>query len=184
MKSLSFLLVIILLLGSCQKLEPRKPVSRRSGSTIDHSIKRNLALIEAEEKQIKEYIKRDSAHTYIESNSGFWYRYIVKDSLQQGATAMVGDLATYNYNLKSINGRLLVSKQEIGNRITKIDQSDQELISGIRDGLKIMKEGETALFLFPSYKGYGYYGLDNKIPSNTILLSEVQLLKVKKPIDN
>ena len=43
-----------------------------------------------------------------------------------------------------------------------------------------MKEGETVLFLFPSHKGYGYYGFEDIIPSNTALKCELTLLKIKQ----
>ena len=57
----------------------------------------------------------------------------------------------------------------------------QELFTGLREGLKLMKTGETVTFLFPSQKAYGYYGDNNKIGSNTPLICEVT---VKSIIEN
>ena len=34
----------------------------------------------------------------------------------------------------------------------------EELFTGLREGLKLMKPGEIVTFLFPSQKAYGYYG--------------------------
>ena len=42
-----------------------------------------------------------------------------------------------------------------------------------------MKEGETVTFLFPSHKAYGYYGVENRVPSNTPVRSTVTLLEIK-----
>ena len=180
MKGLFIIFILILTLTSCKDLEGRRPINRSSGSYIQESIERNKDLIALEEKDIQSYIKKDTLNTYTASNDGFWYTYIVKDSTNTTLVPKVGDLTQFTYTLKTLSGRTLVSKEEVGQVITQIDQSNQELISGIRDGLKIMKEGETVIFLFPSYKGYGYYGLEQKIPSNTILVCELTLFKIKQ----
>lgn len=49
----------------------------------------------------------------------------------------------------------------------------QELFTGLREGLKLMKSGETVTFIFPSQKAYGYYGDQNKIGSNLPIICEV-----------
>jgi len=49
----------------------------------------------------------------------------------------------------------------------------EELFTGLREGLKLMKSGETVTFLFPSQKAYGYYGDENRIGSNTPLICKV-----------
>ena len=180
MNRLLLLFILIVTFTSCKELEARKPFTKSSGSYTKQSIERNKDLISQEEKQIKEYIHKDSLNTYLTSNDGFWYTYTSKDSLNSTITPQVGDLAQFTYNLKDLKGRTLISKKEIGQVITQIDQSNQELISGIRDGLKIMKEGESVIFLFPSHKGYGYYGLEQKVASNTILACELTLLNIKQ----
>jgi len=180
MKRLLVLLVLLVAFTSCKELEARRPVNRSSGNYIEESIARNKDLIALEEKDIANFIKKDTLHTYASSNDGFWYTYIKKDTTGSIITPKVGDLTRFTYSLKTLNGRALLSTDEIGQVITQIDQSNQDLISGIRDGLKIMKEGETVIFLFPSHKGYGYYGLENKIPSNTILQCELTLFNIKQ----
>ena len=103
---------------------------------------------------------------------------MVKDTLGKQAPK-VGDLVLFNYNIAAITGNELVSKEELGNAVTQIDQSNPDIITGIREGLKLMKEGETMTFLFPSYKAYGYYGFEDKIPSNIPVRSTVTLLEIK-----
>ena len=180
MRILLFLCFVILTTASCKELEARRPITRSSGSYIKESIQRNKDLIAQEENLIKDFIKKDTVNNYIASNQGYWYTYIVKDSVSSSPSPEVGDLTKFTYNLKTLSGRTLLSNEDVGQVITQIDQSNQELISGIRDGLKIMKEGESVLFLLPSHKGYGYYGLEDKIPSNTILACELNLLNIKQ----
>ena len=60
----------------------------------------------------------------------------------------------------------------------------QDLISGIRDGVKLMKKGEIVTFLFPSYKAYGYYGITDKLGTNIPVQCTVTLNNINKNNEN
>lgn len=179
MKKGILMILCIASLFACKGPEARVPVSQKSGSFTDASIQRNKELIAEEEVIIKKIIAKDTANTYIASESGFWYTYIVKDTVAS-KKPIKGDLVNFIYDIKSLQGTTILSIDEIGNQVVKIDQSNQDLISGIRDGLKLLKEGETITFLFPSHKAYGYYGLEDKIGSNVPIQSTVSLLRIKE----
>lgn len=173
------ILCIALFTISCSETVARRPVTQKSGSYVKtKTITRNIERVAQEEKALKKVIESDTINDYQSSASGFWYTYVQKDTLSK-PTPQVGDLVLFNYNIAAINGKVLVSQEEIGNTVTQIDQSNQDLISGIREGLKLMKEGETVTFLFPSHKAYGYYGVENRVPSNTPVRSTVTLLEIK-----
>ncbi len=163
---------------SCQHPEARKPVKSTSGTFIKESAERNKVLYEREEKIITDIITRDTTNTYLSSRSGFWYYYTVKDSLQSSFPKL-GDHVTFTYDIKTLGGKMILSETENGIQHYKIDQSNQELISGIRDGLKLMKVGETITFLFPSYKAYGYYGIENKLGTNVPVQSTITLKTIE-----
>lgn len=180
------LIVIILtiILSSCGEREARQPVSRSSGSYINQSIKRNKELIAQEENYIRNLIQNDTLRAYEASSQGFWYTYVKKNDSVSSPNPKVGDLVLFNYNLETLDGQKLVTQEELGNVVTQIDQSNQELITGIREGLKLMEEGEKVTFLFLSHKAYGYYGLDGKIPSNMPVKSTVTILEIKDQSKN
>ena len=56
----------------------------------------------------------------------------------------------------------------------------EEIFTGLREGLKLMKTGETVTFLFPSQKAYGYYGDQNKIGVNVPLMCEVTIHSISE----
>ncbi|WP_299207835.1 gliding motility-associated peptidyl-prolyl isomerase GldI [uncultured Dokdonia sp.] len=172
-------IVCLLCLLACQNPEARWYVSKKSGSYISESVQRNKELISEEEVFIKKLIEQDTTNTYLNSENGFWYRYITQDTLTT-KTPVKGDIVNFTYDLQTLSGTTILSKEAIGVQAMKIDQSNQELISGIRDGLKILKEGETITFLFPSHKAYGYYGFEDKIGSNLPIRSTVSLLKIEE----
>ena len=68
-----------------------------------------------------------------------------------------------------------------GEKPTREYAMDKEkLFSGLRQGLKLMKTGETVTFLFPSHKAFGYYGDKEKIGSNVPITAKVTLHEIKE----
>jgi len=65
-KNIVFLLVF-LVISSCSKPEPRKPIVRKTGSFLDESVKRNITINKLEEDLLKREMQNDSLHHYINS---------------------------------------------------------------------------------------------------------------------
>jgi len=165
---------------SCGGPEPRRPVEVKSGSYFKASIERSKKLLAQEEKAIQEIIKADTLHDYKHSASGSWYHYEVKNE-QAGYTPQADDLVTMTYDVVGFENDTLYSNADIGILKYKVDK--QELFPGLRNGIKLLKEGETATFLFPSSLVYGYHGDNNKIGINVPVKSTVSILKIEKNRD-
>ena len=170
MSKLPILLIAVLLIFGCKTPEARRPITVKTGSFIDDSVERNKKLNALEEASIKKLMAQDDKE-YLASESGFWYYYNNKTTIDSLNTPSFGDIVNYNYNVKALNGALIYSKEDLKTQNYAMDQ--EELFTGLREGLKLMKAGETVTFLFPSLKAYGYYGDQNKIGSNTPLICEV-----------
>jgi gliding motility-associated peptidyl-prolyl isomerase len=168
-----------ILLASCKTPEARKPVQQSSGSFIKESAERNKIIYKEEEERIATIMKANPENIYLSSDRGFWYYYNIKDSLNI-PTPEYGDIVTFTYDIKSLEGASILTESETGLQTYKIDQSNQDLISGLRDGVKLMKVGEQVTFLFPSYKAYGYYGLDDKLGTNVPVQSTVTLKSIQQ----
>lgn len=167
-KLLPFALILLLL--ACKTPEARRPVSVKTGSFIDISVERNKKLNAIEQAYIEKLLK-EQQQDYLVSESGFWYYYNTKienDTLQK---PQFGDIVNFNYNVKALNGELIYSFEDTKTQNYAMDK--EELFTGLREGLKLMKTSETVTFLFPSQKAYGYYGDENRIGSNTPLICEV-----------
>ncbi|WP_378176667.1 gliding motility-associated peptidyl-prolyl isomerase GldI [Aquimarina sp. SS2-1] len=177
MKHFLLFLSLFTLFFSCKAPEARKPVSISTGSFINESIDRNKELTAREEARILKIIKEDTINKYVASDGGFWYYYEKKDTIAT-TTAKFGDIVNFNYDIKNLDGDVIYNRKELDTVNYAIDQED--LFFGLREGLKLMKEGETVTFLFPSYQAYGYYGDDHKIGTNIPLISRVTLNKITK----
>ncbi len=174
--SYHILLIFMVLLLGCKTPEARKPIKVASGSRINTSVELNKKWVAEEDLEIKTYIEKDSLHQYINSEQGFWYYYNTQIAEITEKTDF-GDLVEFEYDVKDLYGTTLYSKEELGLQKYRIDK--EELITGLREGLKIMKEGETVTFIFPSYKAYGYYGDQNKIGTYMPIKSTVTILNIE-----
>lgn len=175
---------LFLVLGACQSPQARRPVKTSSGSFIEASVERNKKIYEDERSIFETWIENDSLNDYVTSESGFWYYYHTQDSVSTNQMPVLGDEVTFTYNIKDLDGNVIISEAENGVQIYLVDQSNQELISGIRDGVKLLKVGESATFLFPSYKAYGYYGIEKKLGTNVPITSKITLLSITQTQEN
>ena len=177
MQQFRLILISLVLFYGCHNPQPRKPVSYQSGSFLDESLKRNVALLRAEEKAIFEIIENDSLNTYLNSSDGFWYHYVKKNSVDS-ITPSFGDRVTFTYNLRTFDEDTIYKMSEIGEKTYVIDQ--QRLMTGLRQGLKLMREGEEVNFLFPSSRAYGFYGDKKRIGTDVPLKATIKLKSILK----
>ena len=71
---------------------------------------------------------------------------------------------------------------EIGVKTYVVDK--EELFPGLRNSIKLLREGEAATFFFPSSLGYGYHGDNAKIGPNVPLIATINLLTLEKQVDS
>ncbi|AXT19530.1 gliding motility-associated peptidyl-prolyl isomerase GldI [Flavobacteriaceae bacterium AU392] len=172
MKKIIILLLCIVSVLACKTPEARRPISVKTGSFIDQSIALNKKLNASQHKQIQDIIALNPEVNYIASENGFWYYYNTKIE-ENTITPAFGDIVNFNYNVSNINNELIYSEEDLKPQDYAIDQ--EELFSGLREGLKLMKAGETITFLFPSQKAYGFYGDNNQIEGNSSIICKVTL---------
>lgn len=165
----------------CETPQARRPVSVKSGSFIDQSVERNKKLNSEQYDRIQQIIQNNPDTKFIASPNGFWYYYNVKvegDSI----TPKFGDLVNFDYSVTDFNNNPIYTEEDIKTRNYAMDQ--EELFSGLREGLKLMKARETITFLFPSEKAYGYYGDENKIGTNIPLICRVTIYTITQKETN
>jgi gliding motility-associated peptidyl-prolyl isomerase len=166
-------IILIALVSGCkQPQEARRPISQTSGSFMKKSVARNKKLVASEEDQIKAIIKKDTAETYLSSTKGYWYAYIEQNEIDT-LTPKKGDVAFFDYEIKDLNQNIIYSELELRPQVYRVDK--QEIMMGLRDGIKLMHRNEKVKFLFPSHMGFGYHGDNKKIGINQPLLCTVTL---------
>jgi len=180
MKKQLFWMAMGLFFIGCSGPEARKPIVRKTSSFMRESIERNKALNQLENEMLQRKMALDSLRTYISSEHGFWYAYGKKDSLSSYQPNK-GDEVFYRHEIRDLRDSVLYSFDELGLRSYLVDR--QELITGLQQGIKLMREGEEVTFLFPSHMAYGYTGTD-RIGPNAPLIYQVELIKINKLSEN
>lgn len=166
------LLLVLVSFISCKQQQARMPVSRSSGTFMKESVERNKKLVAGEEAQIDSIIKSNPKIKYIASRKGYWYHYEVrneKDTLRPKK----GDVASFEYEIKDFDGNVVYSEVELRPQTYVVDK--QNIMMGLRDGIKLMRKNEKVSFLFPSHMAYGYHGDNKRIGSNQPLICTVTL---------
>jgi gliding motility-associated peptidyl-prolyl isomerase len=175
--SIFFLLVLV---TSCkQPQEARRPVSQSSGSFMKKSIIRNKKLVADEETQIKNLIKSNPNIQYTASTKGYWYSYQIQNKTDS-LTPKKGDVAFFDYEITDLKGAIIYSELELRPQVYYVDK--QNIMMGLRDGIKLMHKGEKINFIFPSNMGYGYRGDEKKIGMNQPIICIVTLRDFKSEV--
>ena len=172
-KLLTIVFIALIVASSCkQHQEARRPISQASGSFMKRSVERNKKLIIGEEGQIDSIIKSNPKIKYLASKKGYWYTYEIQNKLDT-LTPKKGDVAFFDYEIKDLKGNVIYSELELRPQTYLVDK--QNIMMGLRDGIKLMHKNEKVNFLFPSHMGFGYHGDNKKIGTNQPLLCSVTL---------
>ena len=172
-KLLTIFFIALIVAFSCkQHQEARRPISQASGSFMKRSVERNKKLIIGEEGQIDSIIKSNPKIKYLASKKGYWYTYEIQNKLDT-LTPKKGDVAFFDYEIKDLKGNVIYSELELRPQTYLVDK--QNVMMGLRDGIKLMHKNEKVNFLFPSHMGFGYHGDNKKIGANQPLLCTVTL---------
>jgi len=177
MKTSNFIIPIIFLIFSCKNNgnTAREPISHERQKVDMQSVNQNRDLNRREETYIKKMIASDSLHEYKDSGHGFWFYYIKKNK-QSNQKPEAGDQVTLQYEIRDLSDNIIypITPQ----KTYKVDR--ENYFRGFREAIKLMKENEEAVFLFPSNAAYGYHGDEKKIGSNIPLKVDIKIIKIEK----
>lgn len=171
-----FVLLLLFSLLSCKQQQARMPISRSSGTFMKESIIRNKKLIAGEEGKIDSIIKSNPTIQYIPSKKGYWYHYDLKND-KDTLRPKKGDIVQFDYEIKDFKGNVVYSEIELKPQTYKVDK--QNIMMGLRDGIKLMHKNETVTFLFPSHMAFGYHGDNKRIGTNEPIICTVTVTDFK-----
>ena len=129
----------------------------------------------AEEKKQAEEALEKLAAGFQKTESGLRYQIIQKGN---GKQAEKGKTVSVHYQGALDNGQVFDSSYK---RKQPIDFTlgVGQVIEGWDEGISLLKVGDKARFVIPSYLGYGARGAGGVIPPNATLVFDVELMDVK-----
>jgi len=130
---------------------------------------------EKNEKAGKEFLaenaKREGVTT---TKSGLQYEIITKS--ENGKKPELGDIVEVHYEGKLIDGTVFDSSIARGEPVTFPLNA---VIEGWKEGLQLMQTGDKFKLFIPANLAYGENSPGEKIPANSTLIFEVELLSIK-----
>lgn len=172
MKWIVHIISFALLFQSCrEKKMPREEII--TPEVRESIIRANQKLTAGESKEIDNYIRRNRL-TMNKSGTGLRYMFLKKGN---GDTALSGMEATVKFKLSLLDGSVCYSSESEGPETFTIDQDNVE--SGLHEGIKLMRKGDVAKFILPSHLAHGLAGDKNCIKARSPVVYDIELLDLK-----
>lgn len=174
MKKSAFAILLIAIVSSCDNQVVQYPVSYKNDDFMQRSQERGKALLQEEIQWFEDY-QKNSNLKFNKTESGFW---ISNTGKKTDEMARVGDFIEYNYQVTNLDDQIIYSFSETGRQKIIIGKAD--IPRGLQAALQLIKPGEIAKILLPSFLGYGGYGDENKIDADQPIIMDVEVIKINK----
>jgi FKBP-type peptidyl-prolyl cis-trans isomerase len=170
------LYTILILLVGCLMLSCRRSPQEESPPAVTRKEKKemllriNKFLVQKDIDLIRSYARRRGWEMEV-TESGLFYDIYERtdgDPVEPGMTIRM------NYRVSLLDGTVCYSSDQDGPKEFQVGKSLE--ISGLEQGVEMMRSGEKARFIIPPHLAYGLLGDEERIPARSIIVYEVELL--------
>lgn len=138
------------------------------------------------DEQIQQYIRDNGLEDEAEgTDSGLYY--IINEANPNGQSINEGDSVYVHFKASTLEGTVVDSTADFPEGSGREDRLDgfltgfTFLIAGLDEGIRLLREGEKATLLIPSYLGFDPVGFPTalpKIPPFSVLIYEIEIVEV------
>ncbi|MFW5793224.1 MAG: FKBP-type peptidyl-prolyl cis-trans isomerase [Bacteroidota bacterium] len=157
-------------LNACNSKDDKNSELPEKKEIEEKMIGANRLLLGVEEQEILDFIDRYNWDVK-ETGSGLKYDIYHHGN---GKKAEEGLTAVINYEISLLTGDLVYSSEEEGNKAFKIGKGGE--ISGLQEGILLMRVGDKARFIMPPHLAHGVPGDGVKIPKRVPIVYKVELI--------
>ncbi|MCF8276087.1 MAG: FKBP-type peptidyl-prolyl cis-trans isomerase [Flavobacteriales bacterium] len=176
MKQLGFFLGMVLLLIACNtRSEQPKPID--AAQLKNPLIKANKELVELEETDIENYIRR---HKWKMDETGSGLRYMIYEH-GNGRQVEEGLVVQCGYEAGLLTGTTCYTSKEFGPKEFLVGRGGVE--SGLEEVILLLREGDKVKIILPSHLAFGLVGDDECIPKKAVVVYDLQVMNVLNPIN-
>ena len=130
----------------------------------------NRFLVQKDIELIESYAERRGWNMEV-SKTGLFYEIYERT---EGIRMETGMKIRLDYSLSLLDGTVCYSSDTDGIKEFILGKSQE--ISGLEQGVGLMRKGEKARFIIPPHLAYGLLGDEKRIPARSIIVYEVDLL--------
>lgn len=170
---MAVLAIMLGLLWSCRE-EVRPKPANPAKQLKEPLINANREVVRTETEQISDFLKR---YKWDVAETGSGLRYMVYHH-GDGPEVQKFQEVTLDYAVTFLNGDTAYTSREKG-RLVFVPGKAQ-VISGLEEGILLLRQGDKAKFIIPSHLAFGLIGDQDRIGSKATLVYDVELLKIKK----
>ena len=123
-----------------------------------------------ESELIEDYISRQELDM-IKTGTGL--RYQIHDS-GDGVLIKEGDIVTLEYELRLLNGNLIYSSENDGDKVFLVGRGGVE--SGLEEAILKLSKNSVATLILPAHLSHGLIGDGNKIPQIATLVYKLKVI--------
>lgn len=162
---------LLFLPASCKNKEP-EPAPIDPVQLKESLMRVNKTLAHEENLSIERYIERRGLKM---ERTGTGLRYMILDP-GIAPKASSGMRATVNYRIELLDGTFCYSSDSLGAHVFKVDEDQIE--SGIHEGIKLLGKGGKAKFILPSHLAHGLLGDQDKIPAKSSVVYDIEVVEL------
>ena len=174
MKYTYLIFALALILMSCDSCtNDKKVVPQMTQAQIDSMLIAQNRNFHAQEKELLQKFVTEKQWPTTITGTGIHY-WIYQQGT--GETVKSEQIAMVEYEVSLLDGTV-VYKSKPGEKVpVKIGHDNVE--SGLHEAMLLMKKGDRAKFVLPSYRAFGLTG-EGKIPMNAAVVYDIHLVDIK-----
>lgn len=138
-------------------------------------VKANQQVVIKESDEM-DYYQKSHHMPFIKTTGGI--RYYVYKASPKGDSVKTDDIIKINYKVSLLDGTECYSSETEGAKEFVVGMENIE--DGIHKAVLFLKSGDKALILIPSHLAHGLLGDSKKIPPQSPIVYDVEILSVKK----
>jgi FKBP-type peptidyl-prolyl cis-trans isomerase FkpA len=165
--------LLVLFMSCSQNAGTVKPSEPDPDSLKEALLKANTRLVNTEDEQIRNLIER---YGWKMKETGTGLRYIIYHQ-GNGTQAKKDMVVKINYELRLITGDLIYTSKEKGPKVFKIGSGGVE--SGLEEAILLLRAGDKAKLILPSYLAWGLIGDQDQIPPKSTLIYDIEVVELK-----
>ncbi len=167
------LILAILLMAACK--ESPRPATATSHIRLDNEtlIDYNRSVVRTEEQEIANFLTR---YGWDMKQTSTGLRYLIyRNGI--GRKSSTGMMVRFRYTVKLLNGTIIYSSDSLGEKTFILGHGGVE--TGLEEGMLLLREGDRAKFIIPSYLAFGLLGDQDKVPPAASLVYDVDIIEFK-----
>lgn len=171
---------LLMLLNACSPDNQKEEAKSFNKEKVKQQFVKANQQIVVKENDEMDYYQKSHEMPFVRTSSGVRY-YVYKPSLK-GDSIKNDDIITINYTVSLLDGTECYSSKTDGPKEFVVGMENIE--DGLHKAVLYLKSGDKALVLIPSHLAHGLLGDSKKIPPQSPIIYDVEIISLKKSQHN